>query len=110
MQPHELWLYRYSQNISSSNETENLYLFNYISEISNALGNALDIDFTKKRLIRREIKKIWVPLKAALITLLMIYRYNSATIQVEIHQRLSGFSNNAIFIKQHITAINKLHF
>lgn len=42
--------------ISCSNEQENIYLFDYRSEISEALGEALDIDFTKKRLRLNEIK------------------------------------------------------
>jgi transposase len=44
-------------NISCSNETENLYLFNYRSEVTDDLGQALGVDFTKKRLTRGEIKK-----------------------------------------------------
>jgi len=44
-------------NISCSNESENLYLFNYRSDISNALGQALNLDFTKQRLSRADIKK-----------------------------------------------------
>jgi transposase len=45
-------------NISCSNEQDNLYLFDYRSKISDAIGNALGIDFTKKRLRRAEIKNI----------------------------------------------------
>ena len=42
--------------ISCSNEQENLYLFNYRSDISDAIGSALGIDFTKKRMRLNEIK------------------------------------------------------
>ncbi|MCL5072864.1 MAG: IS1634 family transposase, partial [Actinobacteria bacterium] len=45
-------------NISCSNEQDNLYLFDYRSKISDAIGNALGIDFTRKRLRRAEIKNI----------------------------------------------------
>jgi hypothetical protein len=45
-------------NISCSNEQDNLYLFDYRSKISDAIGGALGIDFTKKRLYRAEIKNI----------------------------------------------------
>ncbi len=44
--------------ISCSNEHENLYLFDYRSEISDAIGDALGIDFTRKRLKLCEIKNI----------------------------------------------------
>jgi transposase len=44
--------------IACSNEQDNLYLFDYRSEISDAIGNALGIDFTKKRLRLAEIKNI----------------------------------------------------
>ena len=44
--------------ISCSNEHENVYLFDYRSEISDAIGVALGIDFTNKRLRLGEIKKI----------------------------------------------------
>jgi len=44
--------------ISCSNEQDNLYLFDYRSEISDAIGNALGIDFTRKRLRLGEIKNI----------------------------------------------------
>jgi hypothetical protein len=40
------------------NEQENIYLFNYRNKISDALGAAFGIDFTKKRLRLAEIKKI----------------------------------------------------
>jgi transposase len=42
--------------ISCSNEHENVYLFDYRSEISDAIGVALGIDFTNKRLRLGEIK------------------------------------------------------
>jgi transposase len=44
-------------NISCSNESENLYLFDYRSDVSDALGQALGFDFTRQRLTRAEIKK-----------------------------------------------------
>ena len=44
-------------NISCSNESENLYLFDYRSDVSDDLGQAFGIDFTKQRLTRAEIKK-----------------------------------------------------
>lgn len=44
--------------IQCMNEHENLYLFGYRSELSDVLGNAFGIDFTKKRLPLSEIKKI----------------------------------------------------
>jgi transposase len=44
--------------ISCSNEQDNLYLFDYRSEISDAIGEATGIDFTRKRLRRAEIKNI----------------------------------------------------
>jgi transposase len=43
--------------ISCSNEHENIYLFDYRSEISDAIGKALDIDFTNKRLRLGDLKK-----------------------------------------------------
>jgi transposase len=45
-------------NISCSNEQDNLYLFDYRSKISDNIGDALGIDFTKKRLHQAEIKNI----------------------------------------------------
>jgi len=45
-------------NISCSLEQDNLYLFDYRSKISDAIGSALGIDFTRKRLRRSEIKNI----------------------------------------------------
>jgi len=44
--------------ISCSHEEDNIYLFDYRSEISEALGEALGIDFKKKRLRLSEIKNI----------------------------------------------------
>jgi transposase len=44
--------------ISCSNEHENLYLFDYRSKISDTIGDALGIDFTRRRLKLGEIKKI----------------------------------------------------
>lgn len=44
--------------ISCSNEHENIYLFDYRSEISDAFGDALGIDFTRRRLKLGEIKNI----------------------------------------------------
>ena len=44
--------------ISCSNEQDNLYLFDYRSEISDAIGSALKIDFTRKRLQLAEVKNI----------------------------------------------------
>lgn len=46
------------QKISCSNEHKNIYLFNYRNEISDAIGEALDIDFSLKRLHLGDIKKI----------------------------------------------------
>ncbi|NLA27955.1 MAG: IS1634 family transposase [Firmicutes bacterium] len=44
--------------ISCSNEQENLYLFDYRSELSDTIGEALSIDFTRKRLQLSEVKNI----------------------------------------------------
>lgn len=44
--------------VSCSNEHDNIYLFDYRSEISDALGEALGIDFTSKRLRLGDIKKL----------------------------------------------------
>lgn len=44
--------------ISCSNEQDNLYLFDYRSELSDGIGNALGIDFTHKRLRLADIKNI----------------------------------------------------
>lgn len=46
------------KRISCSLEHENVYLFDYRSEISDAIGEALGIDFAKKRLRLGDIKKI----------------------------------------------------
>ena len=45
-------------HISCSHEHENAYLFDYRSEISDAIGEALGIDFTNKRLRLGDIKNI----------------------------------------------------
>jgi transposase len=44
-------------NISCSYESENVFLFDYRSEISDVLGGAFGIDFTMQRLSRMDIKK-----------------------------------------------------
>jgi transposase len=44
--------------ISCSHEEDNIYMFDYRSEISEAIGDALGIDFKKKRLRLNEIKNI----------------------------------------------------
>jgi len=44
--------------ISCSDEQDNIYLFDYRSEISEAIGKALGIDFNKKRLRLGDIKHI----------------------------------------------------
>jgi hypothetical protein len=49
--------------VSCSLEHENIYLFDYRSDISDAIGNALGIDFTKKRLRLAEIKTILAKVK-----------------------------------------------
>jgi transposase len=43
--------------ISCSHESENLFLFDYRSEVSDDLGEAFGLDFTRQRLSRKEIKK-----------------------------------------------------
>ena len=45
-------------NISCSLEHENIYLFDYRSDISNYIGEAFGIDFSSKRLRLNEIKNI----------------------------------------------------
>jgi transposase len=40
------------------NESENIYLFGFRNKITDALGKAFDVDFTKKRLRLADIKKI----------------------------------------------------
>lgn len=49
--------------ISCSNEHENIYLFDYRSEISDAIGEALGIDFSKKRLQLGELKNVLANVK-----------------------------------------------
>jgi len=44
--------------ISCSHEQDNLYLFNYRSEVSDDIGSELGLDFTRKRLQLAEIKNI----------------------------------------------------
>ena len=44
-------------NISCTNETENLFLFDYRSDISDKLGEAFSLDLAFERLTRAEIKK-----------------------------------------------------
>ena|GEM_PF-2212364 len=44
--------------IACSHEQDNLYMFDYRSEISDAIGSNFDIDFTRKRLLLSEIKNI----------------------------------------------------
>jgi len=44
-------------HISCSHEGENLFLFDYRSDITDALGAAFGLDFTRQRLTRAEIKK-----------------------------------------------------
>ena len=46
------------KKISCSHEHENVYLFDYRSEVSDAIGETLGIDFTKKRLRLGDIKNI----------------------------------------------------
>ena len=46
------------KNISCSLEYENVYLFNYRSKISDEIGKAFGIDFSKRRLRLNEIKNI----------------------------------------------------
>ena len=44
--------------ISCSLEQDNIYLFDYRTEISNAIGEAINVDFSKKRRYLGEIKKL----------------------------------------------------
>ena len=44
-------------NISCPNEGGNLFLFDYRSDVSDDLGVAFSIDFSRQRLTRAEIKK-----------------------------------------------------
>lgn len=46
------------KNITCSPETKNLFLFDYRSDVSDAIGKSMGFDFTKKRLSRSEIKKL----------------------------------------------------
>lgn len=46
------------KNITCSPESKNLFLFDYRTDVSDAIGKAMGLDFTKKRLTRLEIKKI----------------------------------------------------
>lgn len=46
------------KNITCSPEAKNLFLFDYRTDITDAIGEALGINFTKKRLSRSEIKNI----------------------------------------------------
>ena len=46
------------KNISCSLEYENVYLFDYRSNVSDEIGKAFDIDFSNKRLRLNEIKNI----------------------------------------------------
>jgi len=46
------------KNISCTHETTNLFLFDFRNEVSDSLGKAFDIDFTRERLTRAEIKNI----------------------------------------------------
>jgi len=45
-------------SISCSGESENLFLFDYRSDVSDALGDAFGIDFTQMRHTRQAIKKL----------------------------------------------------
>jgi hypothetical protein len=45
-------------SIFCSHENDNLYLFDYRSYISDEIGKVFDIDFTKKRLLLKDIKKV----------------------------------------------------
>jgi transposase len=44
--------------LSCSDEQDNIYLFDYRSEVSETIGNALEINFSKKRLRLADIKHI----------------------------------------------------
>ena len=46
------------KRVACSNEQDNIYLFNYRSEISDAIGAALNIDFSRKRMRLSEIKNL----------------------------------------------------
>lgn len=49
--------------VSCSNEYDNVYLFDYRSEVSDAIGSALGIDFTNKRLRLGDIKNVLASVK-----------------------------------------------
>jgi transposase len=51
------------RNISCSPETENIFLFDYRSDVSDAIGAAIGVDFSRKRLTRSEIKNILANVK-----------------------------------------------
>jgi len=51
------------RNISCSRESENLYLFDFRSDLTDALGKAFGLDFTQERLTRSEIKKYLASVK-----------------------------------------------
>jgi transposase len=46
------------KNITCSPEARNLFLFDYRTDVSDAIGHAMGFDFTRKRLCRSEIKNI----------------------------------------------------
>ena len=49
--------------IACSSEQENIYLFDYRTELSDAIGDALGIDFAKKRLRLGDVKNILAAVK-----------------------------------------------
>lgn len=57
------------RKVSCSNVKENLFLFDYRDEVTDAIGEALGIDFTKKFMKLGEIKKILGEVKKGQITL-----------------------------------------
>ena len=52
-------------HISCSPESENVFMFDYRSDVTDALGEAFGIDFTKERLTRAQIKNILACAKKA---------------------------------------------
>jgi transposase len=46
------------KNITCSPEAKNLFLFDYRTDVTDAIGNVMGFDFAKKRLTRSEIKNI----------------------------------------------------
>jgi len=50
-------------DISCSNEYDNLYFFNYRSDLSDDMGQALGVDFSKTRLTRGDIKRNFAAVK-----------------------------------------------